>query len=55
LRRELPAPEKLKTIFALLLDTIARAEHYQGRAFAVFKNVFRRKDAKVIKNRKSNF
>lgn len=37
LRRELPAPEKLKTIFALFLDTIARAEHYQGRAFAVFK------------------
>ena len=37
LRRELPAPEKLKTIFALLLGTIARAEHYQGRAFAVFK------------------
>jgi hypothetical protein len=37
LRRELPAPEKLKTIFALLLETIARAEHFQGRAFAVFK------------------
>jgi hypothetical protein len=36
LRRELPAPEKLKTIFALLLETIARAEHFQGRAFAVF-------------------
>ena len=37
LRRELPAPEKLKTIFALLLETITRAEHFQGRAFAVFK------------------
>lgn len=37
LRRELPAPEKLKTIFALLLETIHRAEHFQGRAFAVFK------------------
>lgn len=37
LRRELPAPEKLKSIFALLLETIARAEHFQGRAFAVFK------------------
>jgi len=36
-RRELPAPEKLKTIFTLLLGTIARAEHFQGRAFAVFK------------------
>jgi hypothetical protein len=36
LRRELPAPEKLNTIFALLLETIARAEHFQGRAFAIF-------------------
>jgi hypothetical protein len=36
-RRELPAPEKLKTIFALFLETVARAEHFQGRAFAVFK------------------
>jgi hypothetical protein len=37
LRLELPAPEKLKTIFALLVETVARAEHFQGRAFAVFK------------------
>jgi hypothetical protein len=37
LHRELPAPEKLKTIFALFLGTIARAEHFQGRAFASFK------------------
>lgn len=37
LSRELPAPEKLKTIFALLLETVALAEHFQGRAFAVFK------------------
>lgn len=37
LRRELPAPEKLKTIFALLIETLARAEHFQGRAFAVFR------------------
>ena len=37
LRREMPAPEKLKSIFEILLDTIARAEHFQGRAFAVFK------------------
>jgi len=36
LQREIPAPEKLKTIFEILLDTIARAEHFQGRAFAVF-------------------
>lgn len=36
LRRELPAPEKLKSIFEILLETTARAEHFQGRAFAVF-------------------
>lgn len=36
LRREMPAPEKLKSIFEILLDTISRAEHFQGRAFAVF-------------------
>jgi hypothetical protein len=36
LRREMPAPERLKSIFEILLETIARAEHFQGRAFAVF-------------------
>jgi hypothetical protein len=36
LKREMPAPEKLKSIFQILLETIARAEHFQGRAFAVF-------------------
>lgn len=36
LRREIPAPEKLKSIFRILLETTARAEHFQGRAFAVF-------------------
>ncbi|HKP68188.1 MAG TPA: hypothetical protein VJV05_02815 [Pyrinomonadaceae bacterium] len=36
LRKQLPAPENLRSIFELLLDTISRAEHYQGRAFALF-------------------
>jgi len=36
LLRELPAPEKLKSIFEILLDALARAEHFQGRAFAVY-------------------
>ncbi len=36
LRREMPAPEKLKTIYTILLETVARAEHFQGRAFAIF-------------------
>lgn len=37
LSRELPAPEKLKTIFELLLETSGTAENLQGRAFAVFR------------------
>ncbi|HVE56964.1 MAG TPA: hypothetical protein VNB22_09050 [Pyrinomonadaceae bacterium] len=36
LRREIPAPERLRPIFQILLETVARAEHFQGRAFAVF-------------------
>jgi len=36
LKRQLPAPEKLTSIAEILLETLAKAEHYQGRAFAVF-------------------
>jgi hypothetical protein len=36
LTREIPAPEKLRTIHDILLDAIVTASHYQGRAFAVF-------------------
>lgn len=36
LSREMPAPERLRSIGEILLSTIARAEHFQGRAFAVF-------------------
>jgi len=35
LDKQIQAPEKLRTIFDLLLETVARAEHYQGRAFAI--------------------
>ena len=34
--RRIPAPANLRSIFDVLLETIAQAEHYQGRAFAVF-------------------
>lgn len=34
--RRIPAPERLTPIFELLLDTTSRAEHFQGRAFAIF-------------------
>jgi hypothetical protein len=36
LRKQILAPEHLRPIFDLLLETVARAEHYQGRAFAIF-------------------
>ncbi len=35
LMKQIPAPEKLMTIFDLLLATLAHAEHLQGRAFAI--------------------
>jgi hypothetical protein len=37
LRRAIPAPVQLQSIFRILLETLARAEHFQGRAFAVFR------------------
>jgi len=37
LLKEIPAPVQLKTIFELLLETIAQAENFQGRAFATFR------------------
>lgn len=36
LKKEMPAPEKMKTIFEILLETVSKAEHFQGRAVAVF-------------------
>lgn len=36
LRRHLPAPEKLRTIFEVLLETIAEAESLHGQAVLIF-------------------
>jgi hypothetical protein len=36
LRREIPAPEKLRPIIDVLTQTLVHASHFQGRAFAVF-------------------
>jgi hypothetical protein len=36
LTKQVPAPETLRPIFEILLDAQGRAEHYQGRAFAIF-------------------
>ena len=40
LTKQIPAPETLRSIHDLLLETVARAEHYQGRAFALFQVLF---------------
>jgi hypothetical protein len=38
LRKEIAAPSgQMKTILELLLETLARAAHHQGRAFATFR------------------
>ena len=37
--KQIPAPEKIKTIHEILLETIVRAAHFQGRAFAVFQMI----------------
>ena len=36
LSREIPAPEKLTSIAEVLLQALSMAEHFQGRAFAIF-------------------
>lgn len=36
LAKQIPAPERLTPILELLIDTISRSAHFQGRAFAVF-------------------
>lgn len=36
LKKQMPAPEKVKPIAQILLETIGRAENFQGRAFAIF-------------------
>ena len=37
LRKELPAPVKIVSLFELLLETLTVAENYQGRAIAIFR------------------
>ncbi len=37
LSKEIAAPIKIKTLFSLLIETLARAENFQGRAFATFR------------------
>jgi hypothetical protein len=37
LKKEMPAPVKIKSLFEIFLETLTIAENYQGRAFAVFR------------------
>jgi len=39
LTSKIPAPVDIRTIFEILLETLGRAEHYQGRAFAMFQTL----------------
>lgn len=36
LKREIPSPEIQRPIIDILLETVGLAEHFQGRAFAIF-------------------
>lgn len=38
LKKELPAPLKMTSLFELLLETLSVAENYHGRAVAVFRS-----------------
>jgi hypothetical protein len=43
LKKQIPAPVTLKPLFQILLETLARAEHFQGRAFAISQLLLDRK------------
>ena len=36
LSRAIPAPTAIKPIAQVLIETLSRADHYQGRSFAIF-------------------
>ena len=39
LKREVPAPESMRSLADILIDTLARASHLQGRAFAIYQTI----------------
>lgn len=39
LAREIPAPREMRSLGEILVDTLARSEHYQGRAYALYQNL----------------
>lgn len=40
LQKEILAPERLKTLFEILLETLVKAENFQGRAFSIHRMFF---------------
>ena len=44
LKKELPAPEELKPLFELLIDTLCEAQHLQGRAISVYQMDLRNRE-----------
>jgi hypothetical protein len=47
LSRQIPAPETLRPIGELIVDTIARASHFQGRAFLLYQTVTDRRPPRL--------
>ncbi len=47
LGREIPAPERMRTLGEILVETITLASHYQGRAFAVYQLLTQRKPPRL--------
>jgi hypothetical protein len=39
LKREVPAPEHMRSLAEILVDTISRASHLQGRAFVIYQTL----------------
>lgn len=47
LMRQTPAPTHLRPIIDVLLDTISRSAHFQGRAFEIYRAVSSRKPPRL--------
>jgi hypothetical protein len=47
LRREIPSPETIRPITDILLDTLTRASHLQGRAFAIYQTITGEKPPRI--------
>ncbi len=45
LSKEISAPEKIKTLFELLLESIIEAEQFQGRAFTIYQLILSEKQS----------